>query len=67
MVRIASAPIHSAADERRGEHVGWDAGGHGNPERGKIPDAPFAAVLGHWGEVVVVEAALLQSSDLLSV
>ena len=33
-------PVHAAADERGGQHVGGDAGRHRNPERGEIPPAP---------------------------
>ena len=48
-------PIHAAADERRGEHVGRDAGRHGNPQRGETADAPFAPRGRHRREVVIVK------------
>ena len=33
-------PVHAAVDERRGQHVGRDAGGHGNPQGRDVPHAP---------------------------
>ena len=52
-------PVHSATDERRREHVGGDAGGHGNPERGEAEHSPFAFGSRDGREVGIEETALL--------
>jgi hypothetical protein len=52
-------PIHAAADERRGEHIGGNAGGHGNPERGEAEHSPFAPGSRDGCEVRIEETALL--------
>src|ERR1700692_2043357 len=52
-------PIHASADERRCEHVSGDAGCHGDPECGKIPDTPFAPLGWYGREVGAVEGAVL--------
>ncbi len=44
-------PVHAAGDESGGEHVGGDAGGHGDPEGGDIPGSPLAAGAGDGGHV----------------
>jgi hypothetical protein len=44
-------PVHAAVDERGGEGVGGDAGGHGDPQRGDVPGSPFAPGGGDGGHV----------------
>jgi hypothetical protein len=50
-------PIHAPADERGGEHISGDAGGHGNPERGEIPPAPASPLRWHRSQVIIEERA----------
>ena len=52
-------PVHAAADERRGQHVRGNAGGHGNPKRGEAEHSPFAPGRRHGREVGIEETALL--------
>ena len=33
-------PVHTAFDERRGEHISRNAQAHGNPQSGVIPSVP---------------------------
>ena len=49
-------PVHAACDERRGEHVGGDLHGHGEPEGDVVVGGPGALCWCGGGEVGVVEA-----------
>ena len=60
--RIVPTACHQlipARDETAGEHVGGDADGHGNPERGVVVDAPGALGLGDGREVFVVQSGIV--------
>src|SRR4051812_20705095 len=52
-------PIHSAADERRSQHVSRNTGGHRDPEGREAPDAPCSFCLRDRREVFVVEGRML--------
>lgn len=58
-------PVHAAIDERGGKHVSGNAGGHGNPERGEIPHAPFTPLGWHGREVGAVEVAAFDGDQLI--
>ncbi len=42
-------PVHALVDQRRGEHVGRDAGGHRDPQGGDVAQAPACAAAGGVG------------------
>ena len=50
---------HAAGDEARGEHVGGDLHGHGEPERDVVVGGPGACGGCGGGEVGVVEARVV--------
>ena len=58
-------PVHPARHEAGGQHVGGDAVGHADPERGVVVRRPAPAGHREGGEVFVVERALLDARGVL--
>jgi hypothetical protein len=53
-------PVHAFGNQRRGEHVGGDAGRHADPEGGDIERAPFSAGPRRGSDVTVEEGGVGQ-------
>src|SRR5262245_23119125 len=48
-------PVHPRSNKARGQHIGWDAVRHADPERGIVVGRPVAPRDRNWGEILVVK------------
>ena len=55
-------PIHPAFNQRRCQHVCWNARSHRNPKRSHAPHAPLAIRLRNWRKINAIQVRIFKSS-----